>query len=188
MSRYVVIPAILALTAGMSVLGYFVGENTGEPIPAAIGLGLLTLFVGGGAYLVHYTRSMNKTTLPKQELEEGEVVWAKTHQSMVHFRTGSALKFWEAVGGRLFLTNQVLEFRSFPAEFFVYRLTIPLEQIVHAESYRLFGLIPGALRVWRRDGSFELFTFGAAFDMSAEWADAILDFRDDLREVTHEKT
>src|SRR5262249_39802410 len=180
-SRYVVIPAILGLAAVLSVVGYFVGELNGEPIAAAFGFGFMTLLVvGGGAYLVHYARSMSKAELLDHELGDKEVVWAKTAQSMVHYRGGTPLKFWEVVGGRLFLTNQVLEFRSFPAEYFVYRLVIPLAEIVDAQPCRLLGIIPGALRVEREDGSIELFAFGAAFDVSVEWAREILDFRDDL--------
>ena len=112
MKRSLVITVILAVTALMAFVGYFVGSYEDEPIAAAFGFGFMTfLVVGGITYLVHYTRSMSKVDIPDFELEGKEVVWAKTAQSMVHYRTGNALKFWDAVGGRLFLTNQFLEFR-----------------------------------------------------------------------------
>ena len=147
-------------------------------------IGFLTLLVGGGvAYLIFYFHEAKHLTIAEEEFEDEEVLWAKTCQSMVHYKSGNPLKFWEAVGGRLFLTNQVLEFRTFPAELFAYRIVIPLGEIRRARPCSLFGVIPGALRIERLDGSFELFNFGAAFDMSREWADAIIAFRDDLEDA-----
>jgi hypothetical protein len=183
MTRYLVIAAIFLLTGIMSVVGYFVGEYDEQPIAMAFLFGFMTILPAGGiTYLVYYQRSMNKLDLHGDELDDKEVVWAKTAQSMVHYKSGNQFKFWETVGGKLFLTDQVLEFRANPAEFFVYRLIIPLKQVARATPVRLFGIIPGALRIERHDGSFELFTFGAAFDLSVEWANAIMDFRDDLGE------
>jgi hypothetical protein len=175
---------LLAFVGLATAIGYFAGAED-EAITRAFAIGFMTLLVSGGvSYLVYYARAMKQANITDEELDESEVVWAKTAQSMVHYKSGTPLKFWEAVGGRLFLTNQVLEFRTFPAELFSYRLVIPLEEIRRARPCRILGFISGALRVERYDGSFELFTFGAAFDVSREWADAIMDFRDDLEEET----
>jgi hypothetical protein len=182
------LPAIIAvsvvlLTVGAAtVIAYFAGSEE-EAIPRAFAIGFLTLIVGGGvSYLAYYFWAVKTLDISAEELDDKEVVWAKTAQSMVHYKSGNPLRFWEAVGGRLFLTNQVLEFRSFPAELYSYRLIIPLCDIRRAKPYSVLGFIAGGLRVERRDGSYELFTFGAAFDQSREWADAIMDFRDDLAE------
>jgi hypothetical protein len=175
--------AVLLVVGIATVIAYFAGSEE-VAIPRAFAIGLLTLVVGGGAsYLAYYVRSIKNLDLPAQELEDEEVVWAKTALSMVHYKSGNPLKFWEAVGGRLFLTNQVIEFRSFPAELYVYRVTIPLDDIRRARPCTVLGFITGGLRIERLDGTFELFTFGAAFDLSREWADAIMDFRDDLADT-----
>ncbi len=175
--------ALLFVVAGVSVIAYFAGDEK-EAVPRAFALGFLTLVVAGGTgYLVYYFRTTGSLRLPKDELDEGEVLWAMTAQSMVHYKSGNPLKFWEAVGGRLFLTSEVLEFRSFPAELYVYRLIVPLREIRDAQACRILGFARGGLRIERHDGTFELFTFGAAFDISNDWAHAILRFRDDLNEI-----
>jgi hypothetical protein len=180
MKRALIIASVLLASAGMAAVGYFAAS---EPISAAFSLGFITLLLlGGTSYLVHYFVSMREVDIRDDELDEMEVVWAKTQQGIGHYRSGNPYKFWDTVGGKLFLTSHVLEFRANPAEPFAYRLIIRLEEIRYAEPHRLVGVIPGALRIEREDGSFEIFTFGAAFDVSQEWADAILDFRDDLDE------
>lgn len=171
---------VLTIAAIASVVAYFAGAER-EAVERALAIGLLTLLVvGGGMYLVIYAIRMKQLDIPAAELGENEVVWAKTTHT-VHYKTGNPYKFWEAVGGKLFLTNKVLEFRAGPAEWWVYRIKIPLQQIHDARPSKI-GFVSGGLRIERDDGTFELFTFGATFDVSREWADAIMDFRDDLAE------
>jgi len=175
--------AVLLLAAVVTVLAYFLGAEE-EAIPRAGGLGFGTLLlVGGGAYLVIYTIRMRQLDVPGDELGDSEVVWAKSSGSMAHFRSGKPWMFWDSVGGRLFLTNDVLEFRANPAEPWAYKITIPLADIRRAAPCSILGFINGALRVERMDGSYEIFTFGAAFDVSREWAKAIMEFRNDLLET-----
>lgn len=174
---------VLLVTAAAAVIAFFAGSEK-EAVPRAFAIGFLTLVVVGGmTYLIYYAVAMKRLDLPKEELDHEEVVWAKTAKSMVHYKSGNPLKFWEAVGGRLFLTNQALEFRTFPAELYTYQIVVPLREIRRASPCNVLGIIRGALRIERRDGTFELFNFGAAFDMSREWAEAIMDFRDDLQEM-----
>lgn len=182
MEAALALTALLLAVAAVAVGAYFVGSPE-EAVIRAVALGSLTFVVVGGLMaLVFHARSVKSLDLPSEELDGGEVVWAKTSGSMVHYRSGNPLKFWEAVGGKLFLTNRVLEFCSHAGQPWSYRLTIPLEQVREACPCRVLGLFPGGLRVERVDGTSELFTFGAAFDVSGAWADAILDFRDDLVE------
>ena len=182
--KWIVVSAgILGVTIAVAVVGYFLGAEEIAALRAAT-LGLMTLLiVGGGTYLVVYARRMRQLDLPADDMGANEVLWAKTSGSMVHYRSGNPWKFWETVGGRLFLTSDVLEFRANPAEIRPYRIVIPLREIRRARACALFGIIRGGLRIERTDGTFELFTFGAAFDVSRAWADAIEEFRDDLVEL-----
>jgi hypothetical protein len=180
MKPLVRIALVLTVTAIATVVAYFAGAEE-VAVMRALAIGLLTLLVvGGGTYLVIYTIRMKQLEIPAEEMGDEEVVWAKTTHT-VHYKSGNTFKFWEAVGGKLFLTNEVLEFRANPAEWWVYRIKIPLLDIRRASPCKI-GLFPGGLRVEREDGTFELFTFGSAFDVSREWADAIMEFGDDIAE------
>jgi hypothetical protein len=181
MKKIVLTFGVLLLSAIAAAVAYVLGPEE-EAALCAIAIGCFTLLVvGGGTYLVIYAIRMKQLDIPADELADNEVVWARTSHA-VHYRTGNTWKFWETVGGRLFLTSAALEFRANSAEWWVYRIKMPLEEIRRAEPCAIGFLIPGGLRVERRDGSYELFAFGAAFDVSREWANAILAFRDDLEE------
>jgi hypothetical protein len=178
MKRLALPALVLVATAITSSIAYFVGDPK-EAGWRAVSIGILTMGVlGTGSYLAVYVIRQKQIEISADELGEKEVVWAKTAH-MVHFKSGNPYKFWEAVGGRLFLTNKVLEFRANPAEWWVYRIKIPLEAIRRATPCTI-GLAAGGLRVERRDGTCELFTFGAASNVSREWAEAIATFRDHL--------
>lgn len=180
MKRVALVFGPLFLTIAVSAIAFIAGAEE-EAILRAIVLGSLTLLVsGGGTYLYLYARQQRELDLPSGELGDDEVVWAKSTGSVVHFRSGKPWKFWETVGGRLFLTNEVLEFRANPLEVRPYRILIALREVRWAKPVALFGIVKGALRIERMDGTHELFTFGAAFDVSREWASAIENFRDDL--------
>lgn len=177
---------VLCVTALVGVGAYWLGDEE-EAVPRTLALSFLTLVVVGGitllvVYVRGVTSSLQNLDITPDELAANEVLWAKTSGSMVHFKSGTALKFWEGVGGKLFLTSHVLEFQAHAGQPWVYRIIIPLSEIRRARPVRILGLFPGALRVEREDGSFELFNFGAPFDRSREWAEAIMEFRDDLEE------
>jgi hypothetical protein len=95
---------------------------------------------------------------------------------MVHHKSGKPSRFWERVGGKLFLTSEALEFRTHPMDWYAYRIRIPVREIECATPCKIGSLSRG-LRVERKDGSFELFAFGAIFDRSSEWVDAIIRVR-----------
>ncbi len=166
----------LLLTATVAVAAYFVGSEQ-EAIPRSLACGLLAFGVGGGGgYFVIYAAGARRLDLPTAELDDGEVVWAKTPLGVGHYKNGIS------TGGKLFLTNLVLEFRANPGQGRAYRVMIPLRDIRRARPFRVLGFIPGGLRVERHSGTIEKFHFGPFADLSREWADAIMDFREDLEE------
>jgi hypothetical protein len=126
-------------------------------------------------YLRLHVKDMAALQIPDEELNESEVVLLKSTGRMIHFKSGRPHRFWEGVGGRLFLTNEVLEFRAHRGQFWVYRLTIPLGEIARVTSSRVRGVVCGALRVERMDGSFELFALGSLRSSdNKRWASAIV--------------
>jgi hypothetical protein len=178
MTRLLLTLLNVAFALLVGVVAYFVGAEE-EAVLRAFTLGFVTLFLGGAStYLFIYFKRMRELELPNEELGDEEVVWAKTTH-IVHYRTGNIHKFWETVGGKLFLTNHAVEFRANSAEFWVYRIVIPLREVHQAMPCNI-GVFPAGLRIERKDGTFELFTFGAMYDVSREWADAIMAFRADL--------
>lgn len=64
----------------------------------------------------------------------------------------------EAVGGRLYLTYENLIFKSHKVALNPHQLKIPVADIVHAETFRVIGVLPTGLRIIMRDGRKEKFT------------------------------
>jgi hypothetical protein len=163
---------ILAISAIASLFAYVAGSPE-EAVARSMPVGLLALLVlGGGTYLLIYTKGMKQLDYPASELEANEVVFGKSR--ILHYKTGQPWKIWEGVGGKLFLTNEAVEFRTTPNELWIYRIRIPLIEISQVKPCKI-GHLPGGLRIERMDGSFELFTFGAVFDVSREWAERIME-------------
>jgi hypothetical protein len=155
-----IILATIAIAGIATAAGYFIGDPKDAAIrAAAIGL-LTTLVVGGGLYLTFYTLAM-------RSLEAVATNYRKS-QRAVHYKSGNPRRFWEAVGGQLYLSSDTLEFRSNSMEWWVYQIAIPLHDISRAAACKI-GNAPGGLRIERKDGSVELFTFGAALNCSEEW-------------------
>ncbi|HTU16779.1 MAG TPA: hypothetical protein VMG10_01850 [Gemmataceae bacterium] len=168
--------------AGSVAAGILIGLIAGpggapaEMVLRAIAGGACGLMASGCLYLLLVLKDLAALQIPTSELNEHELVLLKSAGSMIHYKSGRPLRFWEGVGGRLFLTNEVLEFRAHRGQAWVYRLTIPLGEIAAAAPTKILGILPGGLRVERKDGSFELFTFGALRkdNDSESWATAIL--------------
>ena len=95
------------------------------------------------------------------EFEDGE--------RLLH--SGSANHFvkMESVGGKLFLTEKRLRFRSHKFNVQTHDTSFELASIASAEATRTLGVIPNGLRVTLGDGTAERFVvFG-----NRAWADAI---------------
>ena len=164
---------------GSIVGGMFVGLAVG-PIggPAELAVrcitgGLCGFLAAAAFYMCLWVKDLAGLRIPEDELAEGEVVLMASPGSMVHYKSGNAFHFWNATGGRLFLTNEVLEFRAHRGQHHVYRITIPLDEIARAKACRILGIFQGGLRIERADGAFELFTFGVRGN-SSYWAEAIM--------------
>jgi hypothetical protein len=103
---------------GSIVIGFLIGSfagpaaNAEERILRGLCGGMLGFMLSGGFYLFLITKDLQKLEIPDEELNESEFALVKNAGSMVHYKSGRPLRFWEAVGGKLFLTNQVLEFRA----------------------------------------------------------------------------
>ena len=130
--------------------------------------------VAGLYYLVVVVPAVIRLRFPVEEFREGEEILLPA-VAVVHFKTGRPHRFWEGVGGKLFLTNQRVVFLAHPGNIWHYRLFIELEQIARAEDFLLFGGLRGAVRLVLTDGKEELFNFGPVRDLTAErWAAAVL--------------
>lgn len=163
---------------GSTAMGFVIGliagpaGNVEVAIIRGIGGALFGFLVMGWVYLFVVAKDLVALNITDEELNPSEVVLLKTAGSVVHCRKGRPLRFWEGVGGKLFLTNQALEFRAHRGQPWVYRLTIPLGEIAQVTPCKILGLFPGGLRVERVDGSVELFSFGVLAD-NRLWAAAI---------------
>jgi hypothetical protein len=168
-----------ATHAGSIAVGTIIGLVAGpaggpaEMTMRGIGGGVCGLVASAMLYLYLISKDLAALQIPDDELNDGEFVLLASPRCMVHYRSGEPLRFWDGIGGKLFLTNEVLEFRAHRGQHAVYRKTIPLGQIDGATPCRILGFIPGGLRVGRVDGGFELFTFGAHGN-SPNWAAAIM--------------
>lgn len=175
--RFFHVAHVGSVAAGI-LIGLVAGPfgNPAEMIVRGIGGGVCGLLASACFYLLLVSKALANLRIPDAELNESEVVLLKSVGSMIHFKWGRPLRFWEGVGGRLFLTNEVLEFRAHRGQPWVYRLTIPLGEIVRVTPCKILSMFPGGLRVERRDGGFELFTFGAlrCDNNSVSWASAIM--------------
>jgi hypothetical protein len=173
---------ITGLAALLLGLGFFIGLHCWtdldleESLLAAVALGVLGAFlVAGTCYVLQLTLELHRMRLPADELEPFEALTLDMKGTLVHFRTGRSWRFWDAVGGKLFLTDRRLLFLAHRGQYWHYRLSIPLGQIANAEPAAVFGGIPGALRITLVDSKQELFTFGAVRGLEADrWAAAIL--------------
>jgi hypothetical protein len=174
LKRFLRIGHLGSIAAGI-LIGLAAGPaaNGLETILRIVGGGILGLVVSGCFYLFLYSKEIANLDIPAKELDESESVLLKNVGSLVHYKSGRPLWFWEAVEGKVFLTNQVLEFRAHRGQPFVYCLTIPLNEIAQALPCRILGLFAGGLRIERFDGTVELFTFGV-FGDNAGWASAIM--------------
>jgi hypothetical protein len=162
-----------ATVFGPSVLG-----SVDEGLSNAASICGISLFLLGCAgfmiwWVPNWIRFRRSILL--RELEKGEQIWGSAH---VNYQIGWT---WAGIVGRLFLTNQVLEFRASPGQGSVEILKMPLGTIRRARALWVFiGF--SDLRVDRNDGSFFVFHFGPFANTARDWAQAIMKFRDDLED------
>lgn len=153
------LPSVFAGLAFGASMGLFFGLRTGEP-----SIGLTTAVIGGlGFGLAMRTFSnlaANSSVLEPQGqpagFDDGEVV---TKQGLAnHF------KGLEGVGGKLFLTNRRLRFRSHAMNVQNHDESYPLEDITAVEATKTLGLVPNGLLVHLREGRRERFVVSGRAD------------------------
>ncbi|MGZ5662843.1 MAG: hypothetical protein ACXWG6_15860 [Usitatibacter sp.] len=86
-------------------------------------------------------------------------------ETVVHHGPANHFKGIEAVGGKLFLTNQRLVFRSHRFNVQAHEESYPLDEIVSTEPARTLGIVPNGLLLQMRDGRRERFVVGGR----SEW-------------------
>ena len=64
---------------------------------------------------------------------------------------------WEGVGGKLFLTNQRIFFKSHGLNIQIHELSIPLNEIENIDVGNSFWIIPNELTIKTRNGKKEKF-------------------------------
>lgn len=131
-------------------------------------------FMGGIRYLILHLHDVATMRFPADELGDGERVLMESTGSIVHYRTGRTTRFWEAVGGRLYLTNRRVVFITFRGQWWSYRISLKLDSILRAETCPILNTFAGGLCLTTAEGK-DLFTFGAVRELEVErWAAAIL--------------
>lgn len=139
----------LAFGAPMGVLFGLMTRSTG----LGVVLGLLSaalfgLLIGAFARRVEQTDTFEPGGAAPDFLPEEHVI----HQGLAnHF------KGMEGVGGKLYLTNRRLRFRSHAVNIQVHDESYPLDLITTVEPARTLGLIPNGLLVTLGDGRRERF-------------------------------
>src|SRR5262249_28360136 len=110
-------------------------------------LGSLTLgfIVAACINLVQLSGEVRSLTLPAAIALPSEAVVMEVMG--VHYRTGRPWRFWEAVGGKIIVTNLRLVFIAHRGQPWRYTLLIPLEEVATAEPCRILRAFTGGLRV-----------------------------------------
>jgi len=78
-------------------------------------------------------------------------------EQIIHEGPANHFKGWEGVGGRLYLTNQRLIFKSHAFNFQNHTFSLPLHQIQDARPALTIGLISNGLQIATKDGRMENF-------------------------------
>jgi len=81
----------------------------------------------------------------------------KDEESILHSGGANHLKNKEAVGGKLYLLTDKLQFKSHRFNIQNHELTIYIDQIKDVTFYNNLGIIPTGLAVWLKDGRKERF-------------------------------
>jgi hypothetical protein len=103
-------------------------------------------------------------TTPRLELD-GREAGFDTDETVLHYGPANHFRGIESVGGKLFLTNRRLRFRSHRFNVQNHDESYAIEAITSAEPARTLGIVPNGVLVHLRDGRRERFVVGGR----AEW-------------------
>jgi hypothetical protein len=111
-----------------------------------------------------------KASLDSSALEmEGRSAGFDDGETLVHFGLANHFKGMEAVGGKLFLTNRRLRFRSHKLNIQTHDESYPIEAIASVEPSNALGIVPNAILVHLHDGRREKFVVNAR----GQWIDKL---------------
>lgn len=137
----------IAFGIGLSIM--FIIQNlwTSEPYTTELVLraifdGIIPGIISGflfGLLTGWFASSKSVTSATKIDLHAGEDIVFQTGAN--HF------KGMEGVGGRLYLTNKRLAFKSHKLNVQIHELSIPLTDVLQVERYKSLGLINNGLAV-----------------------------------------
>ena len=156
--RYVLL-AGLVFGVGM---GAFIYRVTGSGYYGFHG-GFLSGFafaLGIGAFL--------KVSMTTTRLElDGRAAGFDADETVLRYGPANHFKGIEGVGGKLFLTNKRLRFRSHKINVQTHDESYPIEMIASVEPSSSLGIIPNGLLVHLRDGRRERFVVAGRADWVA---------------------
>jgi len=90
-------------------------------------------------------------------VEKETQITLKTGETILHSTLGNHIKGIEAVGGKLYLTNQRVVFKSHKLNFQRHALSIDLNDIAYVQRYKTLGLINNAIAVISNENKKEKF-------------------------------
>jgi hypothetical protein len=151
---------ILAGLAFGVCMGLFIGWMTGSSYYGFHG-GFFSGFAFGWAIKRFLKVSMST---PRLEID-GQAAEFDADENVIHSGPANHFKGIEAVGGKLFLTDRRLRFRSHKFNAQPHDESYPIEAIVSVEPARTLGIVPNGVLVHLRDGRRERFVVGGR----SEW-------------------
>jgi hypothetical protein len=151
----------LVFAVPMGVLIFFATRRIEVAIPGGLVSG-----AGFAGLLAAFLLSVRST---KAFEIGGELPSFDPGERVIHRGLANHFKGAEGVGGKLYLTERRLRFRSHTLNIQVHDESYPLDQIASAEATRTLGILPNGLRVWMKDGRRERFVVHG----HEEWAEAI---------------
>ena len=117
-------------------------------LPMALSYGILFgLFMGSLAYLFQINKFIEKQTLPEHLDQENLIYYGGAN----HFLNR------EGVGGRLFLLDKEIVFKSHRFNVQNHELIIKAEEIEKVECFNLVGFVPNGLKIRLKSGKIESF-------------------------------
>ena len=141
-------------------MGVFIGLQTGSAY-----YGFHGGFFCGVAFGVAIKRFLKVSMASPRLALDAVAAGFGVDETVVHHGPANHFKGIEAVGGKLFLTNRRLVFRSHRFNVQTHEESYPLDGIVSAEPSRTLGLVPNGLLLQMRDGRRERFVVGGR----SEW-------------------
>jgi hypothetical protein len=174
---FLTIASVVGLFSGVGIIYCAQVSDVGllEVVFISFGSVVIGLVAASHFYLVQLWLEIRNMRLSEEDLLPSESVVMESPGTLVHCRTGRPARFWNAVGGKLFLTTHRLIFVTHRCQPWCYTLSLSLGKIAGADTCQLFETIRGGMRVTMTGGKKELFTFGAVRELEADrWAAAIL--------------